>query len=41
MPIALMIEDMFVKNGDIMDLCATKWSGFMCKPGSEVEGVLS
>ena len=30
-----------VKNGDIMDLRARIWSGFIYKPRSEVEGASS
>ena len=25
----------------IVDLCTTKWSGFMCQPKQYIEGVLS
>ena len=37
----VMVEVNVVENGDIMDLRAEIWSGFMYKPRSKVEGALS
>ena len=35
------VKVMLVKNCDIVELHATKWSRFMCQPRRYVEGVLS